>query len=445
MLRTALASSLLVALAGCESGMPSNPDAFTPRVDAFMPPIDGGPGTDSGGSPDAAMPDSGGAPDGGGDAGPLRCEPAADDYMPRVMMSASDTWPSCISDDGIYHLIDPAGLSSQARVAAYDAIFHDTAAPLIYEGRDPSSADFTAARTIYNQPSGIGSRVNRRTDDHYPSVTGTCTVGASMLSGCQCPDVAAANPEFCVGPGTLLPIIQRGFREGQMASGAEPQRVHAARIDASILWFLYISPYKESLSCSRGADAKDCDSAWAYYTGQDATSSGDRGAGIGLAAIIESIEPAAHDRVWDGLLAVRCWRDLDRGTPPAGMLFGDATMAALRDRARAQTDRALLRGMAAIAIDVLERYRTASGADRAALLAFAQTWLAPIAATSLDVDDGTGTSVSYPIAARPSLFDRALRAASAADADFVAAQMMMSAPSDVDGIIAALERAFPCP
>lgn len=122
-------------------------------------------------------------------------------------------------------------------------------------------------------------------------------------------------------------------------------------------------------------------------------------------------------------------------------------MTALRDRARAQLDRAITRGVAVIAIDHLERYRDATGDDRAAELAFLQTWLRPIAATSLEViDESSGTVTdTYPIAARPSLFDRALRAASATDADFVATQMSLAAPTDVAGIIAAIERAIPCP
>lgn len=436
-----LCVSLVLPLAiACETGAPPMTDAGGRA--------DGGPG-DAGELPDAQPIDA--AVDDAGEAdGGAPCAPAPDDYTPRVTMSSTDTWPECVSDDGTYHLIDAAGLSSQARVAAFEAIFTEMGAtgmpgPLFYDGRDPSAADFTAARTTYAQPSGLGSRVNRRTDDHYASVSGTCTSGATMLSGCQCPDVAAANPEYCVGPGTLLPIITREFRAGQ--TGSEPARVHAARIHAALLWFLYISPYKESLTCTRGSSAKDCDSAWAYYTGQDATTADDRSAGIGLATILAELAPETHDRIWDGLLAVRCWRDLDRGTPAAGEAFGDATMLELRDRARTQMDRALLHGMAAITIDRLQRLAGATGAERAALLAFLQTLLRPIDATTIEViDETTGTvTATYEVPARPSLFDRALREASPADADLVAGQMSMAEPADVAAVIAAIERALPCP
>jgi hypothetical protein len=55
-----------------------------------------------------------------------------------------------------------------------------------------------------------------------------------------------------------------------------------------------------------------------------------------------------------------------------------------------------------------------------------------------------GTSVTYP--ARQSLYDRTLREVSAADADFVLAQIALEpAAMDVDGIVARLGAAFPCP
>lgn len=438
---------LVAALGGCESAPPGATDAFV-EPDAFVP-VDASEARDAGleaGPPDAGASDDAMAPDAmSPDAGPRVCEPLPTDYTPRIASSSSDTWPACISDDGVYHVIDPAGLSTPARVAAYESMFAE-GGTLDYVGRAPSSGDFTMARTAYAQPNGLGSRVNRRTDEHYPPVMGTCTMGTTMLSGCQCPDVAAANPEYCVGPGTLLPIIQGSFRDGQLGRGDPPQ-VLAARIDAALQWFLYVSVYKESLTCSAGATAKDCDSAWAYYTGLDATGASDRAGGIGLARLVRQLEVETHERVWDGLLAVRCWRDLDRGTPVGGAMFGDATMPELRDRARAQTDRALLRGMAAIAIDRLRAFERASGTERAAHLAFLQTWLRPIAATTLEViDEGTGmVTMSYPVPARPSLFDRALREADAAAADFVASQMAMAEPSDVAGIAAALDAAFPCP
>jgi len=75
---------------------------------------------------------------------------------------------------------------------------------------------------------------------------------------------------------------------------------------------------------------------WAKYTGGE-----DREGGLGLARYIKPRSQMAHDRIWDGLLAVRCWRDLDNP-------MGEAMNLELRDQARAQLDRALLFGVAQI-------------------------------------------------------------------------------------------------
>ncbi len=106
--------------------------------------------------------------------------------------------------------------------------------------------------------------------------------------------------------------------------------VNAAKIHAALQWFLYVSSFKESTTCAE--TPKDCDSCWAYYSGGT-----ERDAPIGLAAEIDVWAPETHDRVYDGVLAVRCWRDLDQTVPAA-----DTAMQAL---AQDQLDFALLRGM----------------------------------------------------------------------------------------------------
>ena len=75
---------------------------------------------------------------------------------------------------------------------------------------------------------------------------------------------------------------------------------------------------------------------WAKYTGGEP-----RESARGLSRYVMPRSQMAHDRIWDGLLAVRCWRDLDNP-------MGEAMDLEMRDRARAQLDRALLFGMAQI-------------------------------------------------------------------------------------------------
>src|SRR5690606_38512670 len=105
-------------------------------------------------------------------------------------------------------------------------------------------------------------------------------------------------------------------------------------IRAALQWFFYVSAIKEATTCTN--TAKDCDSAWAYYTGGT-----DRAAPAGLAADIDALAPDTHDRAFDGVLAVRCWRDLlDRDVPAADLT--------LRDQAIDQLDFALVRGMSII-------------------------------------------------------------------------------------------------
>jgi hypothetical protein len=262
------------------------------------------------------------------------CPPENGDFEPCT----DDDYPACISDDGEYHRIE-ASISTIGRVEAFEAI-----AGLLFDAtRDPLPEDFLDARILYQTDEGLDSRVVRRFDPHYEVPEGT---------DCTLADVPAMFPDYCVGPAQLQPLLLDAFNAG--AAGEAP-RVQAARIEAGLLWFLYVSTSKESLTCTDVA--KDCDSAYAYYTGGE-----DARGGIGLARYVRRYDPRAHDRAWNGLLAVRCWRDLD-----------DAEIASdleLRDRARAQLDRALLDGLGAVARARLVELVQSEGDEAAAHVAF---------------------------------------------------------------------------
>jgi len=337
------------------------------------------------------------------DAGAPGCAPSATDYTPRAMMSATDSWPSCVSDPGLYVRFDMS-TSSIARTTAFERIHRDEAggrpSGFFDPTRDPSPEEFTAARMIYLEAEGLDSRLVRRTDEHFPQ--------PAAGNDCRVATVAAAHPDYCAGPARLLPLVTASFRDGQLGATAAPPRVLAARVEAALLWFLYLSVYKESLTCSTAT--ADCDSSWAYYTGGVQRTEARHAA---LSRYVLALEPATHDRIWDGLLAVRCWRDLDRATP--------ATDPALRERARDQLDRALTRGVVAVLRSRLLAMPGAPAAERPAHLAFAQV-IAP-------------------------LLDRAARARSPADADRLGALFAAAAPEalDVAAAVATLDRLFPCP
>ncbi|MCA9617189.1 MAG: hypothetical protein KC586_30720 [Myxococcales bacterium] len=318
-------------------------------------PMDGGT-TDAGGD-DAAMVDDAGGDDAGSDGSmaacmprdpstvpdPGECTPATDDF---VVCSDSDGWDACVSDSGNYVRIQDS-ISTIARVLAFDGI-----AELLFDPTsDPSMEDFLTARGLYQEDEGLDSRVARRYDPDAEAPEGT---------DCTLDGVPAMYPEYCVGPAILQPQILGAFMAG--ATGTEgPSRLEAARIEGALLRFLAVSTIKESLSCTTAA--KDCDSSYAYYTG----GAEPRG-GTGLAGYVAAADPYAHDRVWDGILAVRCWRDLDSAET--------ATDVTLRERARGQLRTALVDGVAAVVSTRLRTMAAASGDEQLYHWAFVQT-LAP--------------------------------------------------------------------
>lgn len=453
-----LAAAGLLA-AGCESNPPPvtdaalAPDAFDPMApDAFTVP-------DAFVAPDAFVPpDAFVVPDANEDAfSPFDAwepdayvEPDAfvspDAFVPACMPLATDYPASvdyacpAVSGSATYPRIGTS-ISSIARMEQFEAM-----ANLLFDPTtDPSTTDFMDARAQYATAEGIGSRVGRRYDLHFP-------VAAAMGSGRICQSEASwrADPLFCAGPATLNPIVLDMLQRGATGDASEPSRLYAARIEAALLWFTHISIYKETNTCAflyPGSDGNrvDCDSGWAYFTGgRERAATLDME--IGLAREIRSIDEDAHARILDGIFAVRCWRDIDTsGTPPPLPAYDMPDLLshrALYERAHEQLDDALDYGFAQLLIDRLEQLRTSTGDTQRYHLAFLRTILAPVLART--ITDAGGMSISYP--ARESLYDRTLREHSAADADFVLAQIAMDpATMDVAGIISRLNAAFPCP
>lgn len=317
------------------------------------------------------------------------CQLVSTDYRPRVANSTEDAWPACISDDNTYHRLYNS-ISTIGRVAAFDSI----AGALWRPAKVPTVEDFTQARLRYTESEGLGSRVERREDIHYPAAPAACNSSAA---------ISTEFPDRCVGPAKLRPIVNEAFASGMRG---EAPRVNAARIEAALLWFLYVSPLSEVTSCTN-KDA-DCDSAWAYYTGGTP-----RAEPQGLARYMSELAPETHERAYDATLAVRCWRDLDRTTP--------ANDLELRDRARTQLDKAMLRGMAVIVRQRFQELTCTAGEAKEARWAFLQV-LVP-------------------------LMEREARVRGPAEADILMVQVKKEDPEEVDvsAAVEALDRLFPCP
>lgn len=264
------------------------------------------------------------------------CSPLASDYQPRDSNSANDMWPACVADTAPYPLVEAGTPGSAARIDAYVEM-----AKLLWENpNEPTKDDFTAARDQYVIPEGLESRLNRREDLHYdPIPEAEWMDGVDGDKQCTVEALADQYPERCVGPKTMKPIIEAALAAGQTEMG--DARVHAAEIQATLDWFLWLSVYKEAETCG-SAKAADCDSAWAYYTGLEPVASGK-----GISEYILAESQKTHERIHDGILAARCWRDIysEGGTYP---LFPDLDPAAIDqfNLGWEQLDQALFRGAA---------------------------------------------------------------------------------------------------
>lgn len=316
------------------------------------------------------------------------CIADASFYTPRDPSSAGKRYPSCISDDNAYHPFQ-ADVPSNARLSAIEQI---KALLAVDGGRAPSPADFEQARLAYTQPEGVDSRVQRREDIHYPE--------APKLCRDMTPDEIAAHRDRCVGAGKIIPILNDAFDKG--TKGIEPS-VQAARIEAALIWFMYVSYYKEGLGC--GAELNQCDSTSAYWAGQQDRSAAPTG---GLGRYVKPLSEEAYQRGWDAVLAMRCWRDVDNPS-------GEAQDKALEARVAAQLDPA---GDHALALIVRHRLQSVSCAP-----AFA----------SVKVLGG--------------VLDRAATARDAVQASVLREELAKAdaAQVDVARAIAAIEAMFPCP
>jgi hypothetical protein len=247
------------------------------------------------------------------------CKPLPDDYTPRDAASANDTWPACISDSNQYVPIGPLTIT-----AAHAQDFEDISSLLRFGGLyAPTPQEFAMAHALYSSDGGIASFVLNLEDDHYPAAPKRCQDLA--------PDEQASYPFRCVGPIRIKAILDIAFEAGQKA---EEPALQVARIEAALLWYFYMTTYQEAIRAALVAEA--IDGAWGAYSGGES-----REKPKGLAKYVFDRDQEAHQRIWDGLLALRCWRDLDNPQGPAMDL-------AMQKRAVEQLDRALLRGIAAI-------------------------------------------------------------------------------------------------
>lgn len=319
------------------------------------------------------------------------CAKQPTDYQPGTTVAA---WPACVSDGNAYVPIN-ANISTVARIAAFETI-----ANLLWEcDKVPSPQDFNEAKVQLTIANGLQSRIDRREDEHYPLF-----VNGMGQTLCTDPAQSMTQPDRCVGPAKMAPMLNAAIVAG---SAGQDVRLNAARVEGVLLWFLYSSVYKEAVTCGR-EKLDDCDSSWAYYTGGEARGS----AGKGFMRYVKAADAAGSDRVYDGTLAVRCWRDVDRALPPGN--------SALQTLGYTQLDRSVDRALAAVVIDRLGFMKRNTGERRAADWAFIS-----ITATALD---------------------RAARARDAARATSLRNEASKTNPAtvDVDGMISTLQQLFPC-
>jgi hypothetical protein len=385
--KTTLTSLLALLLVGCpDDGEEMDTGSETEGVD-----------TESGGETE------GDCTPGDGMVAPLdtsACAPNADDYQPRTNASADDMWPECMNDDGTFHPEDTP--SAAGRTEAHDMI------RTIFAG-GTSTADFIAAREQYTLAEGLESRVIRREDVHYPNIPED-TQDPTVDFDKQCTIAAnvAAYPDRCAGPAKIAPTIDDAFEAG--INGTGDPAVAAAKIDAALVWFGYISIMKEAtFSCPPADLSGDCDSAWGYYNGGT-----QRSGGLGFAEDVTAASAEANDRVFDGLSAMRCWRyeyapeeDADVNDPL--YIAGAAQLDQANNHAAAVVLRARL-------VEQL-----ACGADAAANWAWIQVFGQAIIKPAQDANAGMASTWTALIA-NPA-----------------------PTPEEIEAGIAALDAMFPCP
>ncbi|HET6583372.1 MAG TPA: hypothetical protein VFG69_07990 [Nannocystaceae bacterium] len=377
-------------------------------ADDDVNPEDTGP-DDTGTDPD----DTGNDPDGTGgdcpvdvdfpDVDETPCGPLATGFVPDT----EDDYPACVADSGEWTLIADAP-GAAARAEAYEGI-----EALLRNGAMPDADAFTEARALYATENGLESRVARRDDVHYPPIPeAEQDPKVEFDQQCTILENVANYPDRCVGPAKMQPLIDDAFAAGMTGDG-DPA-VHAARIDAVLQWFLFVSSYKESASCV--PLPQDCDSHWAYYGGATM-----RAEPIGFGANIKAISEVAHNAIYDGILAVLCWRDLNPGDGDPTWEELDMAGQDMFLAAHEQLDNALWYGWARLVRSYLEQQPAVCGSEADANWAFLQ-----IAGPVLE-----------PEAARRD-------AAAAADLTGVWGGDAL-APEELQAAVAAIDAIFPCP
>lgn len=338
-----------IVIADCsDDGGKTTPDSRSPLDSAVQ--ADKAPAGDTGSGFDSRVTQAEAGVDAGCVTGKYTedvsgCTPGATDYQPRKMIPGSNGWPKCISDDNTYHLIGTSTPSSTARSQAFVSM----STKLWKNATPPSKADFLSARDDYSVAEGLASRVARRQDISYAEVPGTDKFA------CQSAGVPEQYPDRCAGPAKLKPILDDAFQKG---SDQTQPLVQAARIEAALIWFFHLSMSSEVWTCGFSS-IKDCDSAIAYYTQVSA-----RDKPAGYAEYVAALGPETHARIYDALLAARCWRDIDQAMPAT-----DANKK-YYDLAQAQLARAALRGVALILRDRMGQIPCTTGEKQQAHLEF---------------------------------------------------------------------------
>lgn len=319
---------------------------------------------------------------------PPACMPGATEFQPRSMMARQAPWNMCMATvpDANQWVLFGASTSASGRVSGLDVL--DRPGALFDPTRDPAGAEFTAADMIF-QMNGVAVRFQRRADEHFVPM-GNPPLNAAYQDFCTVPANQMANRDYCASPVSLNPVYTAAIPAG-MAGMGPGNRIHAARLAAAYYWWLYLSVYKESLTCAPVIG--DCDSAWGYFTGGAAR---DAATQFGLAKALLALGApgrAAYDRIWDALLAVHCWRDQDGGR---AMPVVEAANAMLREQARTQLEVALTRGMALLISARLRSFASTEGmAPRAAERAAHAAWIGvvgPLMARALE----TWVPTRYP-------------------------------------------------
>jgi hypothetical protein len=355
------------------------------------------------------------------------CMPGATEFQPRSMAARVAPWNMCPmgvpnADTWVAFAMD---INAANRVQTIDVL--DRPGALFDPTRDPAPMEFINADMIF-QSNGVAARFQRRPDEHYGPAPGI-PLDAAYQDFCRNAANAMANRDYCAGPNFLNPVYVAGITAG-MSGMPAPSRIHAARIQAAYYWWAYLSIYKESLTCA--PVVADCDASFGYFSGGAARNAMTQyGLGRALLALGDPGR-AAFDRIWDGLLAVRCWRDQDggRAVPPA-----NATNAMLREQARNQLETAITRGMALLIQARLRAFASTEGnAMRAAERQAHAAWLGvigPLLARAIEV----WVPARYP---NSNAMVRARAMAALARGEMISSAEAGRTASDLEAI-------FPCP